>query len=1018
MTCPLEEEWDKLASGLTQDEEADRLVEHASWCGSCAEQLRFALEVFKPEAEVTPLKVTNPRPWFAFAAAAAFAICSLPAFWYWQKANTAQNSLVQLAQYYADNRMFDVRLPQAVYGPVRVTRSAILPALPPELLQLAAQIEKELAAHPNSFDWLAAKGRLALLSLDYRTAIDVLKLARDLSSISTPARSELGIDLASAYALRAKQTQNAADNTLAVELLSEILIKEPANTTARFNRAIIEERLSLLIPAIEDFEKAAASETDQGWKLEALQRAEQLRRKLGAAFQSPIGGAGPAMDEEALDNAMRKGLFSGSNSELLTLSERLELNHQDQWLKDVIRLGSGTASADSIQTLTRMAEIRLTNANARYNSLDKEFSILAKAHLSQPLSAWAEFETLYRATHVPELYKCSVQKASPKYSWLAAQTARESAICLFQHGDATAAFQAIEEATLLAARHNFPVSAIRGTGMKVSMQSRFWRYRESINLAQAALNTIFEERLPFGRMHQFLSASMLSQARLGRLHSARQTAAMAAGTAKAAGFQSVYYTNLAYWAELAHRTGLPAEAEAAYRAALDMDAKSGGQAVTAGWRAWGELNLADALNQPARLLPVEDVLANSKDTRQRTQYALLKSRFESEAGDKGAARRRLEALLQNELAPRNASVEPISRDQVKLARSRLAQLLLDENKPAEALGLLMERQRPPLGTVMFALTPLNGKLAGWRNRDGIVEMRWIDVGVLEYQQLARRLIALVSRPNSLQTEIEKTAQQFAKTVFSSWLSEIEPGHPVCFAIDPELIEIPFGVLPGKSSPLAVEFSVAMGCAEVTPIRPRHILSVDATKVRVAQDWRVAPLPPADAELNALRRMPGRVELLSGPSVSPTEVEEALGSADFFHFAGHAISQPDGAALLLTPDKKHPDGLLHLGISLRKMPAFAVLSACSTARASQEELDTIQPLSLARALLLQGSSQVIASYWDVESEASVAFMTLFYKSLAGDGDAGEGLRLASRDMRNNPRYRHPYYWAVYARIVKS
>ena len=47
--CPPEGTWDELAIGLIVGPEADRLLEHASYCVECALHLKAAIEVFGPE---------------------------------------------------------------------------------------------------------------------------------------------------------------------------------------------------------------------------------------------------------------------------------------------------------------------------------------------------------------------------------------------------------------------------------------------------------------------------------------------------------------------------------------------------------------------------------------------------------------------------------------------------------------------------------------------------------------------------------------------------------------------------------------------------------------------------------------------------------------------------------------------------------------------------------------------------------------------------------------------------------
>jgi CHAT domain-containing protein len=94
----------------------------------------------------------------------------------------------------------------------------------------------------------------------------------------------------------------------------------------------------------------------------------------------------------------------------------------------------------------------------------------------------------------------------------------------------------------------------------------------------------------------------------------------------------------------------------------------------------------------------------------------------------------------------------------------------------------------------------------------------------------------------------------------------------------------------------------------------------------------------------------------------------------------------------------------------------VLSACSTGRNAQDEADTVQPSNLARTFLQHGAREVIASRWNADTNAASVFMQLYYRHLARDGDSGRAMRDAQREMAQQPRFQHPYYWAVFARFI--
>ena len=212
-TCPSEREWDELAAGLILGSAADRLLEHASGCANCAATLKAAIEVFAPEASVAVISPPAPRLWWIGAAIAAAAL--LMAGLWWRQASKPE-PLTELARSYTSRRTIALRIPGAAHSPLRIDRSGTGPSLgnqPPELLEQAALIGRNLGEDPQSSLWIHAKGRLALIEWKPIEAIDALKTARDLGA----AEPGISIDLASAYFERAEQRgpEGAADLTLA-----------------------------------------------------------------------------------------------------------------------------------------------------------------------------------------------------------------------------------------------------------------------------------------------------------------------------------------------------------------------------------------------------------------------------------------------------------------------------------------------------------------------------------------------------------------------------------------------------------------------------------------------------------------------------------------------------------------------------------------------------------------------------------------------------------------------------------
>ena len=94
--------------------------------------------------------------------------------------------------------------------------------------------------------------------------------------------------------------------------------------------------------------------------------------------------------------------------------------------------------------------------------------------------------------------------------------------------------------------------------------------------------------------------------------------------------------------------------------------------------------------------------------------------------------------------------------------------------------------------------------------------------------------------------------------------------------------------------------------------------------------------------------------------------------------------------------------------------LVVLSACETALIGSET----QGLgSLASSFLAVGADSVVASLWQVHSEATMRFMTHFY---AGYGYSGvsQSLQDARKAVMAEDQYSHPYFWAPFIHFGRS
>lgn len=146
----------------------------------------------------------------------------------------------------------------------------------------------------------------------------------------------------------------------------------------------------------------------------------------------------------------------------------------------------------------------------------------------------------------------------------------------------------------------------------------------------------------------------------------------------------------------------------------------------------------------------------------------------------------------------------------------------------------------------------------------------------------------------------------------------------------------------------------------------------------------------------------------------------LGDYRMLHFATHAwiderLPELSGLVLSQYDASGYPvDGWLHLheiqDLDLRA--DLTVLSGCQTALGKHVRGNGL--LGLTHGFFDAGSAQVLVSLWSVDDEAASLLMTRFYEGLLSEGlDPAAALRQAQQQLRRQPGFEAPYYWAEFA-----
>ncbi len=157
-------------------------------------------------------------------------------------------------------------------------------------------------------------------------------------------------------------------------------------------------------------------------------------------------------------------------------------------------------------------------------------------------------------------------------------------------------------------------------------------------------------------------------------------------------------------------------------------------------------------------------------------------------------------------------------------------------------------------------------------------------------------------------------------------------------------------------------------------------------------------------------------------------ELALGLRGYriIHFATHGVidsEHPELSALVLSryDQDGHPrPGLLRLPeiYHLDWDAELVVLSGCRTALGQTVRGEGM--VGLTRGFFVAGASHLVASLWRVQDRATAELMDRFYRHLLADpvGQSlrpAAALRAAQLELRSEPLWRDPYFWAAFVAI---
>jgi len=356
----------------------------------------------------------------------------------------------------------------------------------------------------------------------------------------------------------------------------------------------------------------------------------------------------------------------------------------------------------------------------------------------------------------------------------------------------------------------------------------------------------------------------------------------------------------------------------------------------------------------------------------------------------------------------------------------------DHALDCEQTALLAEQHRLGSSLLIGQLVLMDRVLVYRADSQGVTwsEKRLPRQDVLDAAQTLERAVS--SPYTSLQTA-EQLGAHLSDALLPSIPADFQdsPNAALLLEADPELQNLSWTVLPTPSGPLGLHYPLAemrsilvdtatagdagiltnsgIGSGTGSGIGD-HALVVGASEAAQGEP----PLPEALDEARSVDAYLRSPTLLLGNEATAAHLAQALGSASIFHFAGHAVRSGNGTELLLAASGSGDHNTSIDGAFLRqhrpRACRLAVLSACAT---GVREAAWNHPLQdIVETLGSLGVPEVVATRWQIDSEAAVPFMDSFYTSLSQGSSVAAALTSARRVQSKELLYSKPYYWAAY------
>jgi tetratricopeptide (TPR) repeat protein len=250
--------------------------------------------------------------------------------------------------------------------------------------------------------------------------------------------------------------------------------------------------------------------------------------------------------------------------------------------------------------------------------------------------------------------------------------------------------------------------------------------------------------------------------------------------------------------------------------------------------------------------------------------------------------------------------------------------------------------------------------------------------------------------------------------------------------DGELAGIPFALLewPGNGALLdgtAVSLvETGLEPDSFVPLQFPRRIDVLTSSLPGSADERLPPLTAAQLDTEPLHRTAAATDIAvyADAQFTRQRLFDALAHPQgWVHVAAHGSSESrlqnySGVWIAPTGSEKAPALVSWLELSERGVRSdLLVLSSCGLGGSPGH--GTSGAASFASAATAAGARHVVAALWPVSDVAAAQFAQAFYGHLMKQlqPDVARAVAAAQRTVRENPHFRHPYYWSLFIHLQR-